>query len=58
MLQGLYIQRSVLFHLLILGPCFLGFILFLYANVPILLRPSTAVMATKSRHVSEVMATV
>lgn len=30
----------------------------LYAVLPVLLRPSAAVMATKSRHVSEVMATV
>lgn len=30
----------------------------MYADLLILLRPSTAVMATKSRHVSEVMATV
>lgn len=34
------------------------FIAFVYADLLILLRPSTAVMATKSRHVSEVMATV
>lgn len=36
-------------------PCFIAF---LYANLPVLLRPTTAVMATKSRHFSEVMATV
>lgn len=37
---------------------FLAVIAFVYADLPILLRLSTAVMATKSRHVSEVMATV
>lgn len=37
---------------------FLAFIAFLCSDSPILLRPSRAVMATKSRHVSEVMATV
>lgn len=37
---------------------FLAFIACVYADSPILLRPSSAVMATKSRHVSEVMATV
>lgn len=37
---------------------FLAVISFMYADWPILLRLSTAVMATKSRHVSEVMATV
>lgn len=57
MLRVLDIQCSVLF----ICSCknrFLAFIAFLYADLPILLRPSTAVMATKSRHVSEVMATV
>lgn len=34
------------------------FITFVYAYLPILLRLSSAVMATKSRHVTEVMATV
>lgn len=37
---------------------FFGVIASVYADFPILLRLSTAVMATKSRHVSEVMATV
>lgn len=37
---------------------FLAVIAFVYADLLILLRLSTAVMATKSRHVSEVMATV
>lgn len=37
---------------------FIAFIAFLYADLLVLLRPRTAVMATKSRHVSEVMATV
>lgn len=37
---------------------FLAFIAFVYADLPVLLRLGTAVMATKSRHVSEVMATV
>lgn len=36
----------------------LALLLFLYADLPVLLRPRTAVMATKSRHFSEVMATV
>lgn len=36
----------------------LAIIAFMYADLPILLRLRTAVMATKSRHVSEVMATV
>lgn len=36
----------------------LAVISFMYADLPVLLRLSTAVMATKSRHVSEVMATV
>lgn len=37
---------------------FLAFIAFVYADLPILLRLSSAVMATKSRHVSKVIATV
>lgn len=34
------------------------FTAFIYAVLPVLLRVSSAVMATKSRHVAEVMATV
>lgn len=36
----------------------LAFIAFLCTDLSVLLRPRTAVMATKTRHVSEVMATV
>lgn len=38
--------------------CVFVFIFFMDAHLPILLCLSTAVMATKSRHVSEVMATL